>query len=134
MIFFADENIAPRLAALLETFDPEQEIRPLLNYFERGTPDVQWITKVAAWPEKPVRLSGDARILSRKEERAALLESKLTFVFFAKGWMHVPWHEQAWKMIKVWPDIVRNVSKVRLPALFEVKLGTLKVELLSPVR
>ena len=42
--------------------------------------------------------------------------------------MHMKLYEQAWKFIKIWPDIVEN-AKGTTPRIFEVSGGAgLKVE------
>ena len=107
--FFTDECFMRKANALLEAFDPENPIRALLDHFAPGTPDIEWIPAIAAWVPKPVIVCGDARILRNKVERAVLNEAGLTFICLAPGWTNLPWPTFAWKIIKVWPDVVEEV-------------------------
>ena len=129
MIFVADENFSPRLVRVLEAFDRESEIRHLLDLFPRGSDDLDWIAGLATSNPKPVIVGGDGRILRNAAERAALRTSGLSFVYLAKGWANTGYQEQAWKIVKAWPAIVRNVEQVLVPTVFEVRVGSsLKIE------
>lgn len=128
MIFFADENLPHKAARLLEVFDPSHEIRTLRDYFEPGTPDIEWLGAIAQWPEKPTVLCGDGRILRNKAESAALRDAQLNFVYLAPGWTQLPWHDFAWKIIKAFPAITQRVQTVLRPTVFRVSVKHLKVE------
>lgn len=49
------------------------------------------------------------------------------FVLLASGWTNLEWRDIAWKIVKVWPDVIRNVEQARYPMVFEVTVGTLKI-------
>ncbi len=124
MIFLFDENISPRAAHMLTCFDEKHELRAFEDYFMRGTRDVEWLRVAGEWDEASVAVvAGDGRILRNKVERQALKECRLTFVYLAPAWMHLCWHEFAWKIVRVWPDVVRNVEQAPHPLLFEVSPG-----------
>jgi hypothetical protein len=72
--FFTDENISPRVAQLLEVFDPENEVRAHKDSFAKGTPDTQWLQQISTWTPKPVVVCGDGRILRNRAELAILKE------------------------------------------------------------
>ena len=127
MIFFFDENIIEHVARILAAFDREHEMRHAVDHFERGTPDTEWIPAVASWKGDPVAVCADGRILRNKVERKVLKDSGLMFVYMASGWTNTPWVDYAWKIVKVWPQIVRNVGEARYPMVFEVSVG-LKVQ------
>lgn len=127
MIFFADENFMERGVRLLEAFEQVHEVRHLLNYFPRGTPDTEWMAQIAGWDERPTILGGDGRILRNKVEAAVIAECDLMFVYLAPGWTNIKWHDFAWKIIKVWPAIVRNVESASRPTVFEVAVGDGKI-------
>ncbi|MCH8966382.1 MAG: hypothetical protein IID43_01770, partial [Planctomycetes bacterium] len=120
MIFFTDENISSKIAPLLEAFDPDHQIRCYENYFNKGEPDTEWLRQIATWSEKPTVLNGDGRILTNPAELAALREANLMFVVFGKRWTDLNWPTFAWKIIKVWPQIVQEVHTTRRPTLFRV--------------
>jgi len=93
VIFIADENVAVRAARVLDAFDSDNEIHHLTRYFERGTADLEWITKLAQWDPRPVVLCADSRILRNKAERSALREADLMFVHLSRGWTNTPWEQ-----------------------------------------
>jgi len=125
--FFADVNISPRAAQLLEVFDPEHTVHAHDAVFAEGTPDTEWIAELAGWEPRPVVIGGDARIVRNAAERKILQEANLIYVLLGEGWTRLSWHEFAWKLIKPWLDIVSNVGRVREPTLFEVQVGSLKI-------
>ena len=127
MIFFADENFAINGVRVLDAFDRVNEIRHLTDSMNPGTPDEEWLVAIASLEPKPIVLSGDGRILRNKAQRKVLRSSGLTFVHLSSGWTNLPWDEMAWKLVKVWPAIVRNVDESRAATVFEVKPTTQKV-------
>lgn len=120
MTFFTDENFIYKANALLEAFDQTHSIRPLIDHFDRGTPDVEWIKQIATWTPKPFVITGDSHIRTRPQERRALQESGLTFFCLARGWTNTAWNEYAWRLIKLWPDIVSEAERSTRPSVFEV--------------
>ncbi len=112
---------------MLSYFDRNNEMRASIAYFPKGTHDKDWLPVVASWGDKIVVVSGDARILKNRVERQVLKECKLGFVYLAPGWTKLQWEEYAWKIVKVWPDIVKNVEQTPYPSVFEVSMG-LKVQ------
>lgn len=128
MNFFADENISPTAARLLDVFDQENEIRALEDRFGQGKPDTDWLSALGEQSPKPVIISGDGRILKNKAELLALRQANLMFVYLAPGWTRLRWEDFAWKIIKAWPSIVQNVNTTMKPTIFEVRVKNLKVE------
>ena len=105
MTFYADENVSHHLARVLEAFDLSNEIRHITDRYEKGTPDEEWIPGFGALRPTPAVLGGDGQILRRKAQRALLRDSNLSFVYLARGWMNIPYEQQAWKLVKAWPDM-----------------------------
>ncbi|WP_337174973.1 hypothetical protein [Paludisphaera sp.] len=131
MRFFFDRNMAAILARMVDVMDRDHTV---VSYYDDGrfsptTPDVEWIQTLAADDSPWIVVSGDGRILKNKAELAALREAKLTFFCLSSQWMHMNlYREQAWKFVKVWPDIVEN-AKGTSQRIFEVSGGAgLKVE------
>ncbi len=91
--------------------------------------------EIASWNdnETTVVVCGDGRILKNKVEKQVLKESNLMFVYLARGWTTLEWPVFAWKIVKVWPDIVRNVEQAHYSMLFEVAVGGLKVQSISRI-
>ncbi|OHB78978.1 MAG: hypothetical protein A2Z25_19575 [Planctomycetes bacterium RBG_16_55_9] len=129
MILFTDENISKNAAFMLRYVEPQHQVRAYLEYFDPGTPDTIWMREVASWnkDETTVIVCGDGRILKNRVEKQVLKECELMFVLLAGGWTNLEWREFAWKIVKVWPDVIRNVEQARYPMVFEVTAGTLKI-------
>jgi hypothetical protein len=125
MRFFFDRNMSKVLARLIDVFDRSNTIQALDDdgRFAKNTPDVEWIRILAADGSEDapawVIISFDGRILKSKAELSALREAKLTFFCLSNQWMSMKFEEQAWRLVKVWPDIVENAKSTR-PQIFEV--------------
>jgi PIN like domain len=130
MRFFFDRNMAAQLARMVDVLEREHTARSYYDddRFTDTTPDIEWI-KVLSLDDPPwIIISGDGNILKNKTELSALREAKLTFFCLSKQWMHMKIYEQAWKFIKVWPDIIEN-AKGTTPRIYEVSGGAgLKIE------
>ena len=81
------------------------------------------LAKEGAW----VIISGDIRISQNEFERRAWLESGLTAFFLGRGWTKLKLWEQAWKLIKWWPDIVAQAERVHAGAGFVIPVSGSKL-------
>ena len=115
---------------MLDNFERQHQVRACLDYFKEGTPDTEWMQVIASWneTETTVAVCGDGRILKNKVEKRVLKECELMFVYLAPGWTNLQWPVFGWKIVKVWPDIVKNVAQARYPMLFEVAVSGLKIQ------
>ena len=124
MMFFFDRCTSPRIARAIAALETTHTIRHHDDdgRFTTLTTDLEWIDALAADELSWAVVSGDARILRNKVERAALKEAALTFFCLTKAWMSMGFNEQAWKFVKVWPAIVESAlhSKTKI---FEVAGG-----------
>jgi len=129
VILFTDENISKNAAYMLGYVEPQHQVRAFVDYFKSGTPDTVWMREVALWneDETTVIVCGDGRILKNRVEKQVLKECGLMFVLLASGWTNLEWRDFAWKIVKVWPDVIKNVEQARYPMVFEVMAGTLKI-------
>jgi len=130
MRFFFDRNMPPQLARMVDVLEREHAVRSYYDddRFDDTTPDVEWIKVLADDDPAWIIVSGDGRILKNKTELSALKEARLTFFCLSRQWMHMKIYEQAWKFIKVWPEIVEN-AKGSTPRIYEISGGAgLKVE------
>lgn len=130
MRFFCDRNIPPQLARMLDCYDRKHSVVHHDEWFEKTTPDTEWLSDIASRDPIPVVVSGDGRILRNEAELEVLKGLNLTFFVLASGWTNIPWREQAWKAVKIWPEIVSNASP-RRPTIFRVPVRAEKIELLS---
>ena len=113
---------------MLSYFEQKHEVRAYLDYFQRGARDTEWMSTIAKWNEKVVAVCADGRILRNKVERHVLKECGFSFVYLAPGWTNIEWPTYGWKIIKVWPEIVKNAEEARYPMVFEVKVASLKIQ------
>lgn len=123
MNFFLDENLSNRYGPLLSAFDRKNTIECHHEAFDAGIPDADWLTVLGKRDNKPAIICGDGRILSNPAELAALKGAELTFVCLRPGWTTMNWNDQAWKIIRCWPDIVKYVENARLPSVFDVAVN-----------
>ena len=133
MIYFFDENISEYAARMLSLFDRKNTMRPSIDHFPKGTPDLEWIPAVASWDSTVTAICGDPRILRNKAERKILRDCGLMFVYLAPGWTNLAWNELAWKIVKVWPYIAKAVEQSAYPMVFEVTVG-MKVQAVRKTR
>ena len=119
---------------MLSHFEQHHQVRALLDYFDRGTPDTKWMSVIASWGENTTIVCADGSILKNRVERQVLKECNLMFVCLSPGWVHLQWSDYGWKIIKAWPDIVKNVEQASKPMVFEVMVGSLKIQSYGPVQ
>lgn len=125
---FFDNNLSPYLArGLSEILTPEGvSVVHLRDMFDPSISDVQWIESLSEEGDWVV-ISGDMRITKNKLEKAAWKRAGLTGFFLAKAWMHQDPIEQAWRLLKHWPTIQKQVNLVQPGASFTLPLqGKLK--------
>lgn len=95
--------------------------------FEIDTPDVDIIRTLAAVADRRwVLISQDKRITRRPAERAALTTAGIGFFYFGKAWSKMSTHEQAWKFVRAWPELVDTAENHR-GKVFEIEGANLKI-------
>lgn len=122
MNFFFDNCISPRIAEAIQILEGDQAhvVIALRRKFPQGAGDAQWIRQLAQENRNWVVVSGDTRISRNRHEREAWLESRLTFFFWAPGWLQIDLWQQAWKMIKWWPAITDQAARIAPGAGFMI--------------
>ena len=127
MDFFVDRNLPEKLARMLGQYDRNHNVFHLDDRFDKTTPDTEWLLGIAEWDPIPIVISGDGRILKNPAELQVLSDLPITFFLFAPAWANMAWPEQAWKTIKVWPEIVKNAQTTK-PTIYQVPIGATKVD------
>lgn len=129
--FLFDRNFPRPIARMIEQFvttaglvvrhqDDDQR-------FESTTSDVDIIRTLAADTDRRwVFISQDKRITRRPAERAVLAVAGIKFFYFGKAWSRMSTHEQAWKFVRAWPDLVQMAEEHR-GKVFEVEGVNLKI-------
>ena len=128
--FFFDRCCPIKLAKVVSAFEDDHEVRHFSedNRFAQDEDDVVWIPRLAAERVGWVVVSMDGRILKKPHERQALQESGITFFLLGSPWMKMSMCDKCWKLIKVWPDVVRTARESR-HRVFEIMAGSsLKIE------
>ena len=120
MRFFLDNCLSPRLAKCLDALGaPRHSVTHLREMFEEDTTDPEWIGTLAKQGDW-ILVSGDMRITKNPQNREAWTRSKLTGFFLGKGWSNRPLEEQAWRLVRWWPDITKVAARVKPGAGFLV--------------
>ena len=120
MRFFLDNCLSPRHAHALHALTPDHEVRHLSDVFEkRNTPDEEWLSRLAQDGDWVV-VSGDMRIFKSPQLRQVWIDSKQTAFFLAKGWMNQRFWDQAWWLVRWWPQILGQAQLVEPGSGFEV--------------
>jgi PIN like domain len=121
--YFFDRNIPCRLVHMLAGYDAEHIIvhQDDDGRFKPDSTDVFLIGTLSQEKPKPVLLTADLNMRTKHpSERKALAASELTLVFFRKVFHNQQIHEQAVKMLRVWPSITKAIGRCRAPIAFEV--------------
>lgn len=123
MNFFFDRNIAPRLAKMVAAYEGDRHnVCHHDERFDPETKDADWIRTLGQEKAGWVVISGDAAILRNKAEKAVLREANLSFFCMPKQWFTMSFHDQAWKFIRVWPQIVSSAD-TKPPRIFDLQMG-----------
>jgi hypothetical protein len=128
--FFFDRCVAVHLARMLDAYDRDNAIAHLDDdhRFSANTPDILWIRTIAVDDPKPILITADQRMRRDPVERHALARSGLTIVFLRAGFHNLAFHDQAVKLLTIWPKIVEVVSRVNDPTAFEITPAARKVD------
>jgi PIN like domain len=113
---------------MLDGYDIDNEVRHHDDAFEKTTADEVWIVQLSKASPSDVVLTGDIRIMKAEAPALALKASGLTCFFLKSGWINIPMHQQAVKLLTLWPDLVSEAQRVREPTLFEVPISGRKVD------
>ncbi len=131
MRFFFDRSTSIqlcRMTSILEKGKHELVHHDEDSRFTQHTADTEWIAAIAKDRVKPIVIAGDGKILRRPIEVEALREANLTFFYLSDHWPQLGLSEMAWKVFKVWPEIIKHAA-VADPTVFEICAGkSLKIE------
>ncbi|HVU34914.1 MAG TPA: hypothetical protein VHE61_15885 [Opitutaceae bacterium] len=106
MKLFFDNNLSPRLARSLdELVKPEHRVVHLKELFPPSTPDEVWMSELSRQDDWVI-VSGDLQIRKNPHEIRAWAAAGPTTFFLKKGWIALPFWDQAWKFAKVFPALL----------------------------
>ncbi len=133
MTFFFDRNIAPRLARMVAGFEHGTK-NSILHLdldprFDRKDSDTLILNKLSGADPKPVFLTVDLNMFYRNHhERQALKDSGLTCFFFVETFLNLEFPIQAWKLMRLWPEIVAQSRHCTRPTAFEIRPRSTEVQ------
>ena len=122
MKFFFDNNLSPHLARAVgaASLRDDVDVRHLRDKFLPNISDSEWLgdlSREGGW----TIISGDRRVLSHPEERAAWRQAGLTTFFLSqKAWHTNTYWEIVWRFFRWWPVVVDQADRVQAGAAFEV--------------
>jgi hypothetical protein len=93
----------------------------LRTFFPSETKDPAWLRPLGQTDPDVIIITADPAISRSPANRAAWLESGLT-IFFLKSFADLKAGEQAWRLIKQWPEIVKHAMKARKGSGFMVSI------------
>lgn len=121
---------------MLDAYDRDNTITHLDgdNRFSPKTRDIDWIQAIAADNPKPVLITADQRLRRDPVERHALAHSGLMIVFLRAGFHNLTFHDQAVKLLTMWPKIMDVVGRATEPTAFEITPAARKVDRLCKTK
>ena len=134
MKVYFDENFSPRLVEGLRAFQagaPNEgiEVHSISETFGPGTPDEEWIPKVAQ--QHAIAITQDLNIHRMRHQWQLCEHYKIGIIFVQppkKGWNY-------WSIIllivKLWREIVQNGQNSKRPFAAEIKATTGRLKPLS---
>src|SRR5579871_2346562 len=105
-----DRNFPLRIARMIEQYERGHILvrhQDDDERFLRDTPDADIIRTLASdSSHRWTLVSQDRRITRRPAERAVLIAAGIKFFYFGKAWFKMSTHDQAWKFVRGWPELV----------------------------
>jgi hypothetical protein len=108
--FFVDHCLSPKYAQILGAMGL-CDVTSLREHFPENTQDVVWIKELGArgW----ILLTKDRSQRSKPPERAALKSEGVIAFYLAGTFDHALLKDQAWRVLKFWPDIVTRAHAAK---------------------
>ncbi len=130
MKFFVDENMPVRFSKLLAAFDISNEYHAVIDDFGKGAKDPS-IMEALAKRGNSALISYDRRILSDNTCRKYYQDGQIPLILLSNAWADMPIEMQMWKLLKVWPQVLKLIGVSALPATFEIRAKGPNVRRLS---
>lgn len=120
MKFFLDNNIAAKVArGLNELVSPEHQVVHFRDQFAAATADAVWMRQLAG-VERWIIVTADIRIGKNPHELRVWEQTGQTIFFLKPGWLSMSFWDQAQKLVKCFPDIIRTAERAEKGAAFIV--------------
>lgn len=130
LAFLFDRNFPRPIARMIEQYVDGRVVARFQDddsRFEITTPDVD-ILRTLSEDEtyRWVLISLDKKITRRPAERATLDAATIKFFYCGRAWHKMKMHEQAWKFVRAWPEIVEAAENHK-SKVFEIEGANLKI-------
>ncbi len=89
----------------------------------RASADIEWIAHLRRHPRDWIFITGDARLLRNRAERAALRAAELHGFVLAAAYQKTPLHQIAATIVWKWPEIEAITKLVAPPSMHEIPIG-----------
>jgi len=130
LAFLFDRNFPRPIARMIEQYVAGEVVARFQDddtRFAINTPDVDIIRTLSddenyRW----VLVSLDKKITRRPTEKATLATATIKFFYCGRAWHKMKMHEQAWKFLRAWPQIVEMAENHRAK-VFEIEGANLKI-------
>jgi predicted nuclease of predicted toxin-antitoxin system len=124
--FLLDNNLSPHLAKSLDALSRIEDIsvEHLREKFKPNTPDEDWISKLSIEGGWTV-ITYDHKI---RVELRAWKESNLILVFLPSRFANLDFWNQAWRITKIWPEIIKKTKRARTGTGFKLNVNCTKLE------
>ncbi len=106
MTFIFDENLSPRMVQALALLD--LGVLSIAVEYGRGTPDEEWIPKIAQ--RGLIYVGCDEKLRSEPMQRLALERNHVTAVFMFKRFLDQGFHKQALWFLRHWENMEAAVE------------------------
>lgn len=117
----ADENVAPKLARFIRDFllSKAHTLDTVDDHQARGVEDEIWVRKFAAAGGQAI-VTGDAAMMARPHEVAAIKEAGLILIVLPKNWTTWRLHLQLAHLAFWWPRIEATLAVAKAPSCYRV--------------
>jgi PIN domain-containing protein len=108
LIYFLDNCISYRYAAMLHALEMG-EVTSLRQHYPENTKDPVWLPDLGkkGW----TLISVDHAQRKTPAERKAIVASGAMAFYLAKSFLSLVFEEQAWRLVKLWPEITATAEK-----------------------
>jgi hypothetical protein len=130
--FVVEHSVSTNLTtaiAILADLDGDEVIH-LRTHYNQDTLDPVWLRGLGDREPDVVVISADPQITRSAHEREAWLASGLT-IFFLRSFADLPIWEQAAKLVKWWPAIVKEARRAKKGTGFLITVNG-KIDRLKP--
>jgi predicted nuclease of predicted toxin-antitoxin system len=129
--FFFDNNLSPRIARAINiVVEPlGHEVLALRDKFEVDASDEHWINALSQEGKWNV-LTSDWDIARAKAIKTIFRQSKLIGFVLRPAWQDCEPLEQTWRLLKRWPEIVKQCERAASGSTYELGIKGGKIQAL----